>query len=158
MPNPTELKVTAWYAVGRNYQRCMSVLAHRVATLGLSLTEHEVAQHLLLSPGLSQQQLTGRVFMVKSHLSAVVREMEGRGLVSRTADPADGRAWSLSLTAQGADLAARAKAVQMGLIEAMSAGVGAPDMAQFSTVLHAIEKNLIVLKDEASKVAENARA
>jgi DNA-binding MarR family transcriptional regulator len=145
MQQPSEHEVTAWHAVVRNYHRCEAALAARVAPLGLNLTAHEVLQHLLRCPGLSQQRLAARVFTAKSHLSSVVRELESRSLLVRAADPADARAWSLSLTAKGVALARKAEQAQMGLIAAMGQGISAADFARFSSVLGVIESNLIGL-------------
>jgi DNA-binding MarR family transcriptional regulator len=150
MEKPTETEVLAWHAVVRSYHRCEAALSARVAPLGLNLTAHEVLQHLLRSPGLSQQQLAARIFTVKSHLSAIVCDLESRELIVRSQDQGDARAWSLSLTKQGKSLAKKAQAAQLGLIAAMSDGVSAAQMTQFAKALQAIEQNLIALNKGVS--------
>jgi DNA-binding MarR family transcriptional regulator len=142
---PSETEVVAWQAVGRNYHRVEAALHARLIPLELNVTSHEVMQHLLHTPSLSQQRLAQRVFTVKSHLSGIVRDLESRGLISRTPDPADARAWQLALTHEGEKLARKALATQNELIGAMGQGVSAADMAQFSKVLHTIEANLVAL-------------
>jgi DNA-binding MarR family transcriptional regulator len=149
MRPPSEAEVAAWYAVGRNYHRCEAVLAARVAPLGLTVTEHEVLQQLLHAPGLSQQRLAGRVFTAKSHLSGVVRDLEARGLLMRSNDPADARAWCLALTRAGQGLARRAEAVQTALIGAMGSGVAADDFVRFAAVLDVTERNLMAIQSAA---------
>jgi DNA-binding MarR family transcriptional regulator len=143
-PSPDE--VEAWYAVGRAYHRCVAELARRVADLHLNLTEHEVLMHLLSAPGLSQQRLAGRVFTAKSYLSNVVRGLEERGLLARSVDANDSRAWSLRLTPAGQRLAQRALQRQHGLIAAMGEGVSAIEQQQFARVLAQIEGNLLAMK------------
>jgi DNA-binding MarR family transcriptional regulator len=143
MRQPSETEVIAWHAVGRSYHRVEAALHARLLPLGLNVTSHEVMQHLLVTPGLSQQRLAQRVFTVKSHLSGIVRDLESRGLIARTPDPADARAWQLALTPAGERLAREALTAQTALIGAMGVGVGAEEMAEFSRVLHAIEANLI---------------
>jgi MarR family transcriptional regulator, organic hydroperoxide resistance regulator len=146
MRQPSDTEVAAWYAVGRNYHRCMAALAAQVAPLGLSLTEHEVLQHLLGAPGLSQQRLAARLFTAKSHLSGVVRDLAARGLLLRQPDPTDARAWCLDLSAAGRRLAAKARALQMGLIGAMGQDVPAAEIDRFAVVLLQIEANLLQLR------------
>jgi DNA-binding MarR family transcriptional regulator len=146
MRQPSETEVIAWHAVGRSYHRVEAALHARLLPLGLNVTSHEVMQHLLVTPGLSQQRLAQRVFTVKSHLSGIVRDLESRGLIARTPDPADARAWQLALTDAGSALARRAQAAQIELIGAMGTGVSAADMAEFSRVLHAIEANLVAMQ------------
>jgi DNA-binding MarR family transcriptional regulator len=143
--------VGAWHAVGRSYHRVEAALHARLLPLGLNVTSHEVMQHLLVTPGLSQQRLAQRVFTVKSHLSGIVRDLESRGLIARTPDPADARAWQLALTPAGERLAREALTAQTALIGAMGEGVSAAEMAEFSWVLHAIEANLIAINSEPSK-------
>jgi DNA-binding MarR family transcriptional regulator len=150
MRAPTEVEVIAWYAVGRNYHRCEAALAARVAPLGLNVTEHEVLQHLLHAPGLSQQRLAARVFTAKSHLSSVVRDLEARGWLVRSSDPGDARAWCLTLTRSGQTLARRAETAQRGLIGAMGQSVAPDDFARFAAVLDTIERNLIAIQAAAA--------
>jgi MarR family transcriptional regulator, transcriptional regulator for hemolysin len=145
--NPTETEIAAWHAVVRSYHRCETALSTFIAPLGLNLTGHEVLQHLLQSPGLSQQHLAARVFTVKSHLSTIVRDLETRGFISRTVDLNDARAWSLTLTPPGKSLAQKARAKQLELIAAMGLGVSQTQMAQFSKVLQIIEQNLITINE-----------
>jgi DNA-binding MarR family transcriptional regulator len=146
--SPTETEVAAWHAVVRSYHRCETALTAYIAPLGLNLTAHEVLQHLLLTPGLSQQHLAARVFTVKSHLSAVVRDLETRDLIVRNVDPNDARAWSLTLSPQGKSLAQKAKAKQLELIAAMGQGVSQTQMVQFAKALQAIEQNLITINNQ----------
>jgi DNA-binding MarR family transcriptional regulator len=145
MRQASDLEVATWHAVGRSYHRCVAALSDRVAPLGLNLTAHEVLQHLLRTPGLSQQRLAARVFTAKSHLSSVVRDLESRGLLQRLPDPSDARAWSLSLTTKGQSLARRGEELQLSLIASMGEGVSQADHARFASVLAHIESNLIAM-------------
>lgn len=152
MPNrtPTSDEIDAWHGVVRSYHRVEAALQGRLADLSLNVTTHEVLQHLLRTPGLSQQQLASRVFTVKSHLSAIVRDLLARELVERHPDPADARAWQLHLTPAGESLARQALAEQTALIGAMFSGV-APELTRyFASLLATVEGNLINLSRTAA--------
>jgi DNA-binding MarR family transcriptional regulator len=142
---PSRDETDAWYGVVRNYHRVEAALQARLAALALNVTTHEVLQHLLHTPGLSQQQLAARVFTVKSHLSAIVRDLLARELILRHPDPADARAWQLHLTPAGQALAQQALAAQTALIGAMFAGVPREQTQQFAALLATVEGNLIAL-------------
>jgi DNA-binding MarR family transcriptional regulator len=132
-------------AVVRNYHRCEAQLARRIAPLGMSITAHEVMLHLLHQPHLSQQALAHRVFTAKSHLSAVVRDLEARGLIKRERDASDARARTLTLTRSGKTQARRAHAIQSLLVAQMGEGVSEADMATFLAVALQTEQNLLAL-------------
>lgn len=142
---PSRDETEAWHGVVRNYHRVEAALQARLAPLALSVTTHEVLQHLLHTPGLSQQQLAARVFTVKSHLSAIVRDLLARELILRQPDPADARAWQLRLTPAGQALAQQALAVQTALIGAMFAGVPREQTRQFAALLATVESHLVAL-------------
>lgn len=142
---PSRDETDAWHGVVRNYHRVEAALQARLAALALNVTTHEVLQHLLHTPGLSQQQLAARVFTVKSHLSAIVRDLLARELILRHPDPADARAWQLHLTPAGQALAQQALAAQTALIGAMFAGVPREQTQQFAALLATVEGNLIAL-------------
>ena len=69
-----------------------------------------------------QQALASRCFSAKSHISALLTLLEGRGWVRREPDPADARAKRLFLTPQGERIAARTAAVQAAVVAAMTDG------------------------------------
>ena len=75
---------------------------------GAALSEHQltpplagILRALRAQPGISQQELAGRLGMVPSRIVGFVDDLEGRGLVSRTKDSSDRRVNQLALTAAG---------------------------------------------------------
>ncbi len=56
---------------------------------------------------ISQQMLADWLFVTKGNVVGLLNRLEGRGLVERRPDPEDGRTHVVSLTKQGAALAAR---------------------------------------------------
>ena len=67
--------------------------------------------------GLRMGELARRSGLSKQAMTSLVRSVEGAGLVARTRDPEDGRAYRISLTARGRDLRPVAEAVLVELAE-----------------------------------------
>ncbi len=111
--------LSAWLAVVRTYQTCVEVLGAQVKPLGLKLAQHDVLLNLLHAQPKTQQQLAEGSFVTKSHMSAVLTEMEQLGWITRMGDAADKRSKAISLTAAGQALAQQAFAVQADIVQTM---------------------------------------
>lgn len=81
---------------------------------GLSEADHQILDALLDAPGTRMRALELRYALQweKSRLSHQVARMSARGLLERVACSEDARGWDLSLTADGREAAARARAVR----------------------------------------------
>lgn len=76
----------------------------------------------------------------KGQVSRAVRELEQRGFIARTPDPADGRSSLLSATELGLERLAHARAPQEStLISALDAWP-LDDIRQLTTLLHALRE------------------
>jgi len=106
------------------------------------LAEHEVLANLASKPGITQQALAARCFSAKSHISALLVQMEARGWVRREPDPTDARAKQLFLTRSGEALAKRTGKVQAAVVEAMASAVSPEDMARSERVMNAVSVEL----------------
>lgn len=111
----------AWLGVVRTYQKCADVLSEGIKPLGLKLAQHDVMMNLLKVPEQTQQQLAGHSYVTKSHMSAVLTEMEALGWIGRTDSAVDKRSKVVCLTPAGRTLAIRAYAVQTQVVDAMMA-------------------------------------
>src|SRR3954468_8872520 len=78
-------------------------------------------------PGPSQREVADHAEADVMMTSQVLRTLERRGLVTRSADSADARVKRLKVTAQGARLARRAQGVVEGADRDFFAGVGDQD-------------------------------
>ncbi len=132
-----------WHRVVRTYGLCSQLLTIRARSIGLSLPEHEVLQNLLAHPGLPQQALAERLFTVKSHLSSIVRKLEHSGLIEKSHSISDARAWSLSLTTRGRQLAEQGHALQLALISSMVEPIDPVMHDAFSKAMKLIETQLL---------------
>ncbi|HTW32237.1 MAG TPA: MarR family transcriptional regulator [Candidatus Sulfotelmatobacter sp.] len=75
--------------------------AERLAPLKLAPPDAGILHILRSSPGISQQELAGRLGAHPSRLVALIDGLEQRGLVERRPNPEDRRLYSLFLSAQG---------------------------------------------------------
>jgi DNA-binding MarR family transcriptional regulator len=102
MPSRARIANEAWEALFRAQ-----------ATVGIELTaadvwgelkphEYGVLYALSTAPdGLRMSELSDDVLLTQGGISRLVARLEAAGLVERTSDPDDGRAWSLRLTDAG---------------------------------------------------------
>jgi DNA-binding MarR family transcriptional regulator len=134
--------VKAWLSVVRAYHLCDAVMAGRLAALGVRTAEHEVLANLVRDPGISQQVLADRCFTAKSHISALLRTLEQRGLVRRDADPSDARARRLYVTRAGEALARKTLQAQSKVVRAMAESVTPKDMALVEATMNSVSKRL----------------
>lgn len=67
----------------------------------LDQQSHQTLRHLLAWGSMRPTALSDILGTGASHVSKIVRRLEGDGLVQRTTDPTDGRATLISLTAAG---------------------------------------------------------
>jgi len=136
-----------WLSVVRAYHLCDAVMASKLAELGVRTAEHEVLANLVRDPGISQQVLAARCFNAKSHISALLRSLEERGLVRREQDPVDARARRLFVTRSGDSLARKTIAVQSEVVRAMTHGATARDLAFVEAAMTGVSERLQALQD-----------
>jgi DNA-binding MarR family transcriptional regulator len=74
-------------------------------------------------------------------LCRIVDRLEEAGLVERSRDPADRRAWRLNVTAQAQPLIAKLQAVGADLVEQVFSGIDPKDIAITREVLARAREN-----------------
>ena len=114
--------VRSWLSVVNAHHLCEALMARRLAELGVRTPEHEILANLRRDPGITQQVLASRCFSAKSHISALLTQLEGRGWVRREPDPVDARAKRLFLQPQGEHIAALTAEVQAAVVATMVDG------------------------------------
>ena len=124
-----------WLRVGRTNLKVHRVLSQLLATLDLSLAQHEILMMVRQHPGLTQMQLSERLLVVKSNVSALLKKLEARGLVKRRQDAEDARNKHLSLTKTGERLVERSCRVQNRVIEAMVAELSDSDLERLDDIM-----------------------
>lgn len=132
----------SWLSVVRAYHLCSELIAQRLAAVGVKTSEHEILVNLRRQPGLSQQALAARCFTAKSHISGLLGDLEARGWIHRSPDPADGRVKRLSLTEAGAEVAERTAAVQAEVVQLMTQGVPLAELQQVGRSMGEVSSRL----------------
>lgn len=72
----------------------------------------------------------------------LVAELEGKGLVTRATDPADGRAILISITSTGIDTIAAARAARAAMVAELFESLEPHEVAAITAALPALEKML----------------
>jgi DNA-binding MarR family transcriptional regulator len=122
-PNsPLEIKGhTSWLSVVKCYLKCQKVMNTKLAKLDLTTAQHELLMHINLKPGISQQQVSDRLLVVKSNTSALLKKLEFRELIKRRKDQQDARVQHLHLTKAGKQKLKLSMSVQAEVVQAMTA-------------------------------------
>lgn len=103
-PSRTRLANEAWEALFRAQSTVVRELTAADVWEGVSPSEYDVLYALSKAPdGLRISELMGDMLLTQGGVSRLVARLEDRGLVERVADPADGRASRIRLTAAGVD-------------------------------------------------------
>jgi len=134
--------VRSWLSVVNAYHLCDALMARRLAVLGVRTPEHEILANLRRDPGITQQVLASRCFSAKSHISALLTLLEGRGWVRREPDPVDARAKRLFLQPQGEHIAARTAEVQAAVVAAMVEGETAATLGAVAEAMQRVGARL----------------
>ena len=124
-----------WLEVGWTNLKVHRVLNQSLASVDLTLAQHEILMTILQQDGITQRALSERLHVVKSNVSALLKKLEARGLVERQADPDDSRNKLLSLTRSGRELVERSFKLQNRIVEVMVAELSNDDLQRLSDVM-----------------------
>ena len=109
--------------------------------LGVTRAQWKVLFKLTRTPGLRQVELADMLDLEPITLCRIVDRLEEAGLVERTRDPGDRRAWRLHVTAKAQPLIEKLQAVGAELVEQAFAGIDAEDIDLTRGVLARIREN-----------------
>ncbi|MEO8453712.1 MAG: MarR family transcriptional regulator [Sphingomicrobium sp.] len=114
----------------------------RLATgLGVTRAQWKVLFKLTRTPGLRQVELADMLDLEPITLCRIVDRLEEAGLVERTRDPDDRRAWKLHVTAKAQPLIEKLQSVGSELVEHAFAGIDRKDVELTRQVLGRIREN-----------------
>jgi DNA-binding MarR family transcriptional regulator len=134
--------VRSWLSVVNAYHLCDTLMARRLAEIGVRTPEHEILANLRREPGITQQVLASRCFSAKSHISGLLTLLEGRGWLRRVPDPADLRAKRLYLEPMGERIAAQTAAVQGAVVAVMVDGETAATLGEVARAMQRVSARL----------------
>jgi len=92
----------------------------KLAALDLTAAQHDILMNISHQPGRSQQQLSDRLLVVKSNISALLKKMVERGLIEQRKSDVDARSHELYLTPTGQQKLQQSMAVQIEMVQTMT--------------------------------------
>jgi DNA-binding MarR family transcriptional regulator len=114
----------------------------RAAGLGATRAQWKVLFRLTHTPGLRQVDLAEILDIEPISLCRIVDRLQEAGLVERTRDPADRRAWRLHVTAKAEPLVERLKAVAGELFDQAFAGIELEEIERVREMLARVRENV----------------
>ena len=118
--------------------RAAQRFAEALAPLRFTPPDAGILRLLSRSPGISQQELAGRLDMHASRLVAVIDALESKGLVVREANANDRRIYALQLSETGRTALAEIGKVARAHDEAMCASLDPAEREQLAALLQKI--------------------
>jgi MarR family transcriptional regulator, transcriptional regulator for hemolysin len=131
---PFEIAETA-HALRRSFDR-------RAATLGVTRAQWKVLFRLSRTPCLRQVELADKLDVEPITLSRIIDRLADAGLVERTADPTDRRAWRLQVTETAQPLVAKLRKLADALIDDAFQGLTEDELNAMRGNLARIRENL----------------
>ena len=109
--------------------------------LGVTRAQWKVLFRLTRQPGLRQVELADMLDIEPITLCRIVDRLEESGLVERTRDPDDRRAWRLHVTERAQPLIEKLQGVGAQLVEQAFAGIDPKDIENTRQVLARVREN-----------------
>ncbi len=134
-PHPEKGRNTVAFLLAQVGARSAQEFARLLAPLNFTPPDAGILHLLSQSPGISQQDLAGRLGMHASRLVALIDSMEERGLVARKASPNDRRIYALQLSEAGKEALVAVGRIAREHEEVMCAGLNATERSQLTQLL-----------------------
>ena len=109
--------------------------------LGVTRAQWKVLFKLTRTPGLRQVELADMLDLEPITLCRIVDRLEEAGLVERSRDPEDRRAWRLHVTAKAQPLIHKLQTVGAKLVEQAFSGIDPQDIETTRQVLARVREN-----------------
>jgi DNA-binding MarR family transcriptional regulator len=109
--------------------------------LGVTRAQWKVLFRLTRTPGLRQVELADMLDLEPITLCRIIDRLEEAGLVERTRDPSDRRAWLLEVTAKAQPLMEKLTAVGSELVSEAFAGIDQHEIEIARSVLARVREN-----------------
>jgi MarR family transcriptional regulator for hemolysin len=128
--------------IGETAHALRKAFGRRAASLGVTSAQWKVMFKLSRQPGLRQVELADMLEVEPITLTRILDRLEEAGLVERTSDPADRRAWRLHVTAKAKPLVEKLKAIASEMTAEAFAGIDPKDIETTRRVLAQARENL----------------
>ncbi len=136
-PADDNLELRAWLRLLACANHVTGHLRHRLRhEFDLSLPSFDILAQIARPPhGPTMGELSKRLMVSKGSVTDLIERLEGKGLVSRSADPSDGRVQHVHLTAKGERLVAQALPAHNQWIKALMTEMEPTRVAQLFAAL-----------------------
>jgi DNA-binding MarR family transcriptional regulator len=142
MKHQLKLGVRTWLHLNRIMHTVGRRLSGHLQDYDLTLAQFGVLAQLQAVPDISQQMLADWLFVSKGNIVGLLNRLEDRGLVERRPDPEDGRTHVVSLTKQGAALAARVVPEHEKLVAECMGVIAPEDQRTLHQLLRTLDRAL----------------
>jgi DNA-binding MarR family transcriptional regulator len=121
--------------IGETAHAVRKAFGRRAASVGVTGAQWKVMLKLTLRPGLRQTELADMLDIEPITLSRIIDRLEEAGLVERSADPTDRRAWRLHVTAKARPVVEKLQAIADEMTAEAFAGIPRKDVDTVRRVL-----------------------
>ena len=118
-----ELETSLGYLMKEVSSALRTAMEAVLRPLGMSVTHYSCLELLAQRPGLSNSELARGTFVTRQAMNVLLQALESDGLVTRSEQPASGRALPTQLTAAGRAQLATASAAVRGVEDRMKSGL-----------------------------------
>lgn len=108
----------------------------------ITVLQAKTLQFVVRGPGRTQQDLVTHSGRDKAQVARLIKDLEEKGLIVRTPDPADRRVQRLTPTPAGQEAAARLACIKRVVTARMLDGLSDADLADLSRLIAAMRENL----------------
>ncbi|GHO99256.1 MarR family transcriptional regulator [Reticulibacter mediterranei] len=142
MRHQIQIGVRSWLYLRRIMYKIERHLLLHLEKYDLTPAQFGVLANLQAAPEISQQALANRLFVTKGNIVGLLNRLECRGLVQRRPDPEDGRTHIVSLTEQGATLAAQVVPAHERLVTEYMGLISDEDQLALHNLLRTLNRSL----------------
>jgi DNA-binding MarR family transcriptional regulator len=129
------------FEIGETAHALRKAFDRKAVGLGVTRAQWKVLFRLTRQPGLRQVELADLLDIEPITLCRIVDRLEEAGLVERTSDPSDRRAWRLHVTASAQPLVDKLREVADELCDEAFAGIDPKDIEIARQVLARAREN-----------------
>lgn len=131
-------------------------IERRIAAAGVAVTpgEGRALANIARCGMVRQNVLAERMGVEAMTLSGYLDRLESRGLVTRSADPADRRAKLVELTPEAEDVLVEVRAIGAAIREELTRNMGAERWNELIGLLKALREDLAAMKGDAPRAGE----
>ena len=121
--------------IGETAHALRKAFTRRAASVGVTGAQWKVLFKLTLKPGLRQTDLADLLDIEPITLTRIIDRLQEAGLVERTPDPTDRRAWRLHVTEKAQPVVEKLRAIANEMTAETFAGISLKDVETTQRVL-----------------------